>query len=127
LAAPTPVRIYVTIEGLQYDEAPGALYNVFLQGAAGRREQIGVINYFNLVPARSGEHASHTGHARTSGSFRFDVTDALKQLDISVDAQLSLIFEPTTGLTGSSAETVASQINPEANVRFESARLESSP
>jgi hypothetical protein len=118
--ASTPGRIYVIIEGVQYDEAPGALYNVFLQGAGGRRDQIGVIDFFGLAPSRSGEHA---GHARTRGSFRFDVTDAVKQLNISGDVQPSLIFEPTTGLTGSSPETVAPQMNAQANVRFESARL----
>jgi hypothetical protein len=55
------------------------------------------------------------------------VTDALKQLNISGDAQPVLVFEPTTGLTGPSPEAVAPQLNAQANVRFESARLVSAP
>jgi hypothetical protein len=103
------------------------LYNVFLQGAGGRREQIGVINFFSLAPSGSGDHAGHGGHLRTRRDFRFDVTETVKQLNISGDAQPSLIFEPTTGLTGTSAEAVAPQMNAQANVRFESARLVSTP
>jgi len=121
--APTSSRIYVTIEGLQYDEAPGVLYNVFLRGAGEKREQIGVINFFGLASSRSADHTGRAGHLRTRGSFWFDITDAVKQLDISGDAPLSLVFEPTTGLSDSSPETVAREMNPQANVRFESARL----
>ena len=125
--ASSPSRTYVVIDGLQYDGAPGGLYNVFLQGAGGRREQIGVINFFSLAPSGSGDHAGHGGHLRTRRDFRFDVTETVKQLNISGDAQPSLIFEPTTGLTGTSAEAVAPQMNAQANVRFESARLVSTP
>jgi tyrosinase-like protein/polyphenol oxidase-like protein len=120
---PTSSRTYVTIEGLQYDEAPGVLYNVFLRGAGEKREQIGVINFFNLSSSRSADHTGRAGHVRTRGSFRFDITDAVKQLDISGDAPLSLVFEPTTGLSDSSPETVAQEMNPQASVRFESAQL----
>jgi hypothetical protein len=35
LGAAAPGRTYLTIEGVQYDKAPGGLYDVFLQGAAG--------------------------------------------------------------------------------------------
>jgi hypothetical protein len=125
--APTSSRTYVTIEGLQYDEAPGGLYNVFLRGAGEKREQIGVINFFGLAPSRSADRTGHAGHLRTRGSFRFDITDAVKQLDISGDAPLSLVFEPTTGLSDSSPETVAQEMNTQANVRFESARLVTTP
>jgi hypothetical protein len=120
-------RTYLLIEGLQYDEAPGALYNVYLQGAGGRREQVGVINFFNLAPSAPGDHTDHAGHAHTSGSFRFDVTDAVRQLNIGGDTQPSLVFEPTTGLAGSAPEVTASQMSARANVRFESARLVSAP
>ena len=120
---PTSSRIYVTIEGLQYDEAPGGLYDVFLRGADEKREQIGVINFFGLASSRSADHNGRAGHRRTRGSFRFDITDAVNRLDISGDAPLSLVFEPTTGLSDSSPETVAQEMNPQANVRFESARL----
>ena len=119
---PTSSRIYVTIEGLQYDEAPGGLYNVFLRGAGEKREQIGVINFFGLASSRSAD-TRHAAHLHTRGSFRFDITDAVKQVDISGDAPLSLVFEPTTGLSDSSPETIAQEMNPQANVRFESARL----
>jgi hypothetical protein len=120
----TSGRTFVSIEGLQFDEAPGALYNVYLQGAGGRREQIGVIDFFNLAPAGTPAHA---GHDQTRGNFQFDVTDAVRQLDIGADAQPVLVFEPTTGLTGSSPEAVAPQMNAQANVRFESARLFTAP
>src|SRR5262249_17310215 len=72
---PTSSRTYVTIEGLQYDEAPGVLYNVFLRGAGEKREQIGVINFFGLSSSRSADHTGRAGHLRTRGSFRFDITD----------------------------------------------------
>jgi hypothetical protein len=126
-AAPTSSRTYLTIEGLEYDEAPGGLYDVFLKGVGEKRVQIGVINFFGLAPSRSGDPTGHAAHLRTRGSFRFDATDAVKQLDISGDAPLSLIFEPTTGLTGPSPETAAQQMNAQANVRFESARLVTTP
>jgi hypothetical protein len=116
-------RAYVTIEGLEYDEAPGGMYNVFLRGAGDKREQIGIINFFNIAPSRPGAQTSHAGHQRTRGTFRFDITDAVKQLNLSGDAALSLIFEPTTGLTGSSPEAAAQELNPQANVRFQSARV----
>jgi hypothetical protein len=127
LGAAVPGRTYLTIEGVQYDKAPGGLYDVFLQGAAGRREHVGVINFFNLVPAGSGGHAAHRGQGATRANFRFDVTDAIRRLNLSRDAQPSLVFEPTNGLAGSTAEAIAPQMNAEANVRFESARLVSSP
>jgi hypothetical protein len=127
LGAAAPGRTYLTIEGVQYDKAPGGLYDVFLQGAAGRREHVGVINFFNLVPAGSGGHAAHRGRGATRANFRFDVTDAIRRLNLSSDAQPSLVFEPTNGLAGSTAEAIAPQMNAEANVRFESARLVSSP
>jgi hypothetical protein len=121
---PLPGRTFVSIEGLQFDQAPGALYNVYLQGTGGRREQIGVIDFFNLAPSGTPGHA---GHTQTRGNFQFDVTDAVRQLNIGSDAQPVLVFEPTTGLTGSTPEAVAPQMNAQANVRFESARLFSAP
>jgi hypothetical protein len=114
----------VVIDGLQYDEAPGGMYNVFLQGAGDRREQIGVINFFNLAPSRAGTHARHTPARR---NFRFDATDAVRQLHISGDVQPSLFFDPTTGITSASAETVKPEMNVQANVHFQSARLVSTP
>ncbi len=119
-------RTYLTIEGMQYDKPPGGLYTVFLQ-ADGRRQQVGVINFFNLLPSGTGGHAAHMGHGTTSANFRFDVTKAVRELGLSADAQPSLVFEPTNGLAGASAEAIAPQMNAEANLRFDSARLVKAP
>jgi hypothetical protein len=115
-------RTYLTIEGVQYDKPPGGLYTVFLQ-ADGRRQQVGVINFFNLLPSGTGGHAAHMGHGTTSANFRFDVTKAVRELGLSSDAQPSLVFEPTNGLLGSTPEAVAPHMNADANLRFDSARL----
>jgi len=118
---------YLVIDGLQYDQTPGGLYNVYLKGAGGRRAQVGVINFFGLEPSGARDHAHGTP---TSGTFRFDVTDAVRQLGISGNAQPSLIFEPTSGLTSSSPTAAAAsppQMNAQANVRFQSARLVAGP
>jgi hypothetical protein len=129
LGASTAGRTYLDIEGLQYDQPPGGLYNVYLQGPDGRRERVGVINFFNVAPPGSGAHA---GHAPTRAKFRFDATKAVKQLNLNPNAQPSLVFVPTSGLTSSAQgvaaqESVAPQMNAQANVRFESARLVSAP
>jgi hypothetical protein len=105
----------------KYDEAPGALYNVYLKGDGDRREQIGVINFFNFSSPRV-----HVGHD-SAGRFAFDATDALGQLAIGAAAQPSLVFEPTTGLTDSSPEAAVEQISPQANVRFDSVRITIAP
>jgi Common central domain of tyrosinase/Polyphenol oxidase middle domain len=119
-----PGRTYVTIDGLQYDQPPGGLYNVYLKGKAGQKQQIGVINFFALAPSGSTAQTGHRGHARTKGSFRFDATEAVKQLGLGPDVAPSLMFEPTSGLAGSATETAATQpMNAQANVRFESARI----
>jgi hypothetical protein len=123
-SASTSARTYVVVEGLKYDEAPGGLYDVYLQGAGGQREHVGVINFFNLAPSGSSAHA---GHSETQKSFQFDVTDAVRRLNVSGDAQPMLVFEATTGLAGSSPEAVAPQMSAQANVRFESARLVNAP
>jgi len=100
------------------------LYNVYLQGKAGQKQQIGVINFFALAPSGSTAQTGHKGHARTKGSFRFDATEAVKQLGLGPDVAPSLMFEPTSGLAGSATETAATQpMNAQANVRFESARI----
>jgi hypothetical protein len=123
----TAGRTYLIIDGLQYDEAPGGLYNVYLKGPGGRRAQVGVINFFGLAPSRATDHAHGT---QTSGSFRFDVTDAVQQLGISGNAQPSLVFEPTSGLSSTSptaAAAIPPKMNAQANVRFESAKLVAGP
>jgi hypothetical protein len=117
-------RVYVVIEGLAFDVAPGTLYNVYLEGDGGRREQIGVINFFNFTTPRAGAHA---GHDSGAGRYTFDATEAVQRLSLDTAAQPSLVFEPSTGLTDSSPEAAAAQISPQANVRFDSARLVTEP
>jgi hypothetical protein len=117
-------RVYVVIEGLKYDVGPGALYIVYLKGDGDRREQIGVINFFNFSGPRGGAHAGHDGSA---GRFAFDATDAIRKLAIGTAEKPFLVFEPTTGLTDSSPEAAAKRISPRANVRFDSARIVIAP
>jgi hypothetical protein len=126
LAAPTPTRIYATIEGLQYDQAPGGLYDVFLQGADSKRAHIGVINFFGLAPSQAAGGGVHAQHLRTRGNFRFDITEALKQLGQTADAPVSLVFQATSGLNGS-PEAAAPKMNTEANVRFDKVQVVKSP
>src|SRR5262249_31255448 len=121
LAAPSAGRrVHLVIEGLKFDAAPGTLYNVYVVNDAGTREQVGVINFFNFTAPRTGAHAAHTGDA---GRFEFDATEAVQRLGVGPTARPSLVFEPTTGLSGSAPEAAAALISPEANVRFDSARL----
>jgi Common central domain of tyrosinase len=127
LAPSTPGHVELAIEGVQYDEAPGGLYNVYLQSVTGQRVQVGVINFFGMAPSGAAGHAAHAGHARTQGNFRFEVADAVKQLNISSDVQPSLVFELTTGLTEALPGASGLQMNAQANVRFESARLVNTP
>jgi hypothetical protein len=117
-------RVHVVIEGLTFDAAPGTLYNVYLAGDGGRREQIGVINFFNFTTPRAGAHA---GHDSSAGRYTFDATDAVQRLSLDAAAEPALVFEPTTGLTDSSPEAAAAQISPQANVRFDSAQLVTVP
>jgi len=124
-AAPT-TRVDAVIDGLRYEKAPGALFNVYLQGPGNARVLIGVINFFGVAPAGEAEHAK-ARHAMSRKSVRFDVTDALRQLNLSADKAPSLVFEATTGLTGSTPEGVAAALNPQANVQFDSARLVGRP
>ena len=113
-------RIYLVIEGLTFDDAPGALYNIYLAGNGGRREQIGVINFFNFTAPRA---KAHGGHDSSAGRYTFDATEAVQRLSLDTAAQPSLVFEPTTGLTDSTPKAAADQISPNANVRFDRARL----
>jgi len=117
-------RSVVVIDGFTYDEAPGVLYEVYVQGAGGKRVLLGVINFFNLT-APQHDHGDMAGMAgmTASGSDEktFDATDALKSLG---GGDASLVIEPSTGVTGGSPVLAARQISPRANVRFSSARIE---
>jgi hypothetical protein len=116
-------RVRLIIDGFKFDAAPGTLYNVYLVKDA-TREQIGVINFFNFSAPSGGAHADHTGNV---GQFEFDATDAVHRLGVGPTEQPSLVFEPTTGLSDSAPEAAAALIKPEANVRFDSARLVVAP
>jgi Common central domain of tyrosinase/Polyphenol oxidase middle domain len=107
-------RVYVVIEGLKFDENPGALYNVYLKGDGDRREQIGVIGFFHLTGAH---------HDSGADRFTFNATEAMQRLAIGAAMRPQLIFEPTTGLTDSSPEAAARSISPQSNVRFDSAQI----
>jgi hypothetical protein len=114
-------RAYVVIDGLTFDEGPGVLYNVYLQGAGDARRQIGVFSFFGLSAPGGNRHASHSDSSR---QFVFDSTDALKELTpAGEDQSLQLVIEPTTGLTDSSPELASEAINPKANVRFDGAKI----
>jgi hypothetical protein len=113
-------QVHLVIDGLKFDAAPGTLYNVYLLNDAGAREQVGVINFFTFSAPRGAGHADHTGDA---ARFEFDATAAVQRLGLGANAQPSLEFEPTTGLADSAPEAAAALISPQANVRFDSARL----
>ncbi|MBR0715819.1 tyrosinase family protein [Bradyrhizobium liaoningense] len=116
-------RVRLVIDGLKFDSAPGTLYNVYMV-KGGQREQVGIINFFNFTAPQGGAHAHHTGNA---AQFEFDATDAVHRLGITAGEQPSLVFEPTTGLSDSAPEAAAALIKPDANVRFDSARLVVAP
>jgi hypothetical protein len=125
LTAPAPkgraLRSMLVIDGLSYDEPPGVLYEVYVQGAGGKRVLVGVINFFNdTAPSHDGMQGMEGMADKASRTF--DATDALASLGVSGDA--SLVLVPTSGLTGSTALKAAERISPRANVRFKEARIE---
>ena len=113
-------RSVLVIDGLAYDEAPGVLYEVYIQGSGGKRVLLGVINFFNMT-------APHTDHdmagmaANAPDQKTFDATEALKALG---GTDTALVIEPSSGVTGTSPEATVRQISPRANVRFRSVRIE---
>jgi len=115
------LRSMLVIDGLSYDEPPGVLYEVYVQGAGGKRVLVGVINFFNdTAPSHDGMQGMEGMADKASRTF--DATDALASLGVSGDA--SLVLVPTSGLTGSTALKAAERISPRANVRFKEARIE---
>jgi hypothetical protein len=109
----------VVIDGFTFDEAPGVLYEVYIQGADGKRVLLGVINFFNLT-APHGDHDDMAG-MNAPDQKTFDATEALRTLG---NGDTSLVIEPSTGVTGTTPALAARQISPKANVRFSSARIE---
>ncbi|GAA0314092.1 hypothetical protein GCM10009087_25590 [Sphingomonas oligophenolica] len=126
LAAPPrkggALRSMLVIDGLAYDEPPGVLYNVYVQGPGGKRQLVGVINFFNDTAPRHDDMEGMKGEMADMSTRTFDATDALAALGATGDA--SLVLEPTTGLTGSTVLKAAQQISPRARVRFSAARIE---
>ena len=114
----------LTIEGVNAAVVPGVLYNVFLANDAGKRQQVGVINFFGFGgPAPTGKHAHDMG-GRT---FEFDATDAVRKLGLTGSRKPKLIFEPTTGLTDSTLAQATKAIPANAKVSFTSASLSVQP
>jgi hypothetical protein len=116
------LRADLIIEGVTFDEPPGTLYNVYLQSNDGTRLQVGVMSFFNMSAPQAGDHAHHSAAEGTT--FTFDATEAIRQIGLQEEAQPALVFEPTTGLSGSTMETALRAVSPDANVRFNNARIE---
>lgn len=113
-----PPRQQLVLDGLAFDEPPGVLYKVYLEGAGGKRELVGVLNFFNATAPKH----NMPGMDMKAEPPSFDVTDALKALGTADDMKLAL--EPSTGLTGVSPELAARQANPKANLRIGAVRME---
>ena len=112
--AAAAARATVTIVDLQAHGSPGVMYNVYLANAAGRRAQIGVIDFFGF-----GGHA----HGQTARTLDFDATDAVKALGLVPGNAPKLIFEPTTGATDSTVAAAVATMAPDAAVTYRTARL----
>lgn len=121
--APAAARSILIIEGARVDAEPAALYNVYLSGRRGERVQIGVMSFFGA--AGHGDHAEHGASAGLR--FEFDATEALARLKVGTSTRPTLVFEPSTGLTNSTVAEATRRISPEANVRFDSVRIELRP
>lgn len=114
-------RSVLVIDGLAYDEAPGVLYEVYIQGSGGKRVLLGVINFFNLTAPHAGHDMAGMAANAPDDQKTFDATEALKALG---GTDTALVIEPSSGVTGTSPDAAAKQISPRANVRFRSARIE---
>lgn len=119
------MRATVFVAGLEAEQVPGVIYNVYLANDAGERAQIGVIDFFGFMaggPEAEG-HAGHGGHDSTRRRFQFDATEAMERLGLDAEAPLNLVFEPTTGLDDSTVEQAVEAIPRDAQVRFRRAWL----
>ncbi|HEX8448933.1 MAG TPA: tyrosinase family protein, partial [Allosphingosinicella sp.] len=108
----------LVIDDVSFEESPGAMYEIFMEGANGRRVPVGVLNFFTETAPGHGDSA---GMAAASGEKRFDATAALRALGPAVgDARL--VFEPTSGVAG--VKPAAGTVNLAGTLRFREARLE---
>jgi hypothetical protein len=116
-------RTNLVLDGLAYDEVPPVLYKVYVQGPDGKRELVGVLNFFNATAPHMDMGEESPGHAMPN-QVVLDATDALRAVAGRSDADAQLVLEPTTGLSGSTPTEAAKRISPRANVRIGSARIE---
>ncbi len=118
-------RATVFVAGLQAEQVPGVIYNVYLANEAGDRAQIGVIDFFGFMAGEPAAEAQdgHGGHDSTRRRFQFDATDAMERLGLDAEAPLNLVFEPTTGLDDSTVEQAVEAIPRDAQVSFRRAWL----
>jgi Common central domain of tyrosinase/Polyphenol oxidase middle domain len=109
----------LVLEGVTFDQAPGAMFEVALQAANGKRVTIGVINFFN-------QSAPHQGNMESGGApaenRSFDASAALQALGAGA-AGARLVLKPTSGVSGANTD-VAPTVKPGAKVRFSAAKLE---
>jgi hypothetical protein len=115
--APPAQQATLVIEGVAFDQAPGAMFEVALQGANGKRVTVGVINFFN---ATAPHHGGMEGAAPDRRSF--DASAALQALGAGA-GQARLVLKPTSGVSGAGNE-VAPTVKAGAKVRFSAAKLE---
>lgn len=120
--APAAVRsATVIIEGFTAAKVPGILFNVYLANDQGRREQVGVIDFFGFDDGGAMQgHGGHGGGRR----FEFDATAAVATLGLVSTRSPKLVFEPTTGLTDSTLEAATAEIPVDAKVSFRRAWLQ---
>jgi len=115
---PAARQATLVIDDVAFEEAPGVMYEIFMEGPNGRRVPVGVLNFFTETAPRHGDMA---GMAAPSGEKRFDATAALQALGPAA-ADAKLVFEPTTGVTG--VRPAPGAVNAAATLRFRAARLE---
>lgn len=110
----------LVVEGVDFDQHPGVMIEVSLQGPGNERVPVGVINFFNQTAPHSHDGATE---ADTSAR-RFDATEALRALGAQA-GNAQLVLEPTSGVTGLPLTASQQQLfATRANVRFRAARLE---
>lgn len=114
-----PSNATLVIDGVAFDQAPGVMFEVSLQGPDGRRAPVGVINFFNrTAPQHSGMEGPPAADRKT-----FDATAAVRALGAGA-SRAQLVIQPTSGVSGGNGETGAVAVKAGANVRFSAARLE---
>jgi hypothetical protein len=115
----TPARqATLVIDEFTADEAPGAMYEVILEGANGKRVSVGVINSFNETAP---QHEDMSANVVRATGRRFEATAALQALGAGA-ADARLVLQPTSGVTGVALDP--GTVNVRATARFSAARLE---